>query len=96
MKSVGKLAAIEKRLSMNGGGGECTAYYKAGRGDMDGVQCTLAEAFEAARRGELSSISFTMTKDETAEWLKHETAKFKPATQSEKEQILNVMKGENK
>ena len=66
MKNLGKLAAIEKQLSKaDNGGGECTAYYKVGRGNVDGRSCTIAEAFEAALRGDLEAIHFPLTHDES-------------------------------
>lgn len=64
MKAVSKLAAIEKQLSRKGGGGECMAFYKVGRGNVDGQSCTIAEAFEAALRGDLASVDFTLSHDE--------------------------------
>lgn len=71
MKAVGKLSAIEKQLSSKGGGGECTAYYKVGRGNADGRSCTIAEAFEAALRGDLVEITFPLTHDEDTAYMKH-------------------------
>ena len=65
MKNLGKLAAIEKQLSKaDNGGGECTAYYKVGRGGIDGESLTIAQAFEAALRGDLVSIEFPISHDE--------------------------------